>query len=190
MSFKSAKFIKGIVAHNEILDDGKPQVALIGRSNVGKSSIINALTNQKALARTSAFPGHTQQINLFLINKSFYLVDLPGYGFARISGKGLEKLTNLINWYLFDSNVQQKLIVLIIDAKVGPTAYDLEMLKCLEEHQKKIIIVANKIDKLKNSEYKNQIKKIQDLIGSHQIIPCSAAKNKGINDLIREIAGR
>ena len=79
MNITSAKFVKGVVGEDEILDDGIPQVAFIGRSNVGKSSVINSLVNQKALAITSSTPGRTQQINIFLINKEFYLVDLPGY---------------------------------------------------------------------------------------------------------------
>ena len=85
MNITSARFIKGVVGPDENLEDGVPQIAFIGRSNVGKSSVINTLANQKGLAKTSSFPGRTQQINLFLINKSFYLVDLPGYGFAKAS---------------------------------------------------------------------------------------------------------
>ena len=83
MNITSAIFVKGLVGDDEILNDGKDQVAFIGRSNVGKSSVINSLVNKKDLARTSSFPGRTQEINVFLINKDFYLVDLPGYGFAK-----------------------------------------------------------------------------------------------------------
>lgn len=188
MRITSAKFIKGIVEADAALEDGIPQVAFIGRSNVGKSSTINSLTGEKNMARISSFPGRTREINIFLINESFYLVDLPGYGFSRGSQENQERLRELINWYLFMSGYQQKLIVLIIDADVGPTADDLEILQALEEHKKNIVIAANKIDKIKRAECKKQLQKIQGLVGNHKVIPYSAKKGIGIRDLIREIA--
>lgn len=187
MNIKSAKFIKGIVAADEILEDGKPQIAIIGRSNAGKSSLINSVTNQKDLAKTSSFPGRTQELNLFLINNSIYLVDLPGYGFAKASGSARERLENLIDWYLFNSDYQQKKVILIIDAGVGPTASDLSMFHCLEEKEKNIIIVANKIDKLKNSEYHKKLRNITELTGGRKIIPYSSTKKIGIKELTNEI---
>ena len=95
MKITSTKFVKGVVEDDAILGDGKAQIAFIGRSNAGKSSVINSLTHKEGLARTSSFPGRTQEINLFLINESFYLVDLPGYGFARASGSGRERIREL-----------------------------------------------------------------------------------------------
>lgn len=187
MHIRSAKFIKGIVKADDFLSDSKPQIAFIGRSNVGKSSLINSLTNQKDLARTSSFPGRTQQINLFLINNSFYLVDLPGYGFARISREGQDELQALIRWYLWESNYKQKKIVLIIDAKVGPTPDDLDMLKTLEEYKKDVVLVANKIDKVKSSEYTKQMRKIHSLIGNHRIIEYSTLKRIGLAELSKEL---
>jgi GTP-binding protein len=187
MNIRSAKFIKGIVDADEVLDDNKPHIAFIGRSNVGKSSIINSLTKQEGLARTSSFPGRTREINLFLINKSFYFVDLPGYGFAKISEKGRKRLQRLINQYLLESPYEQKKIVFIIDFSVGPTTNDLEMLQSLKKQQKNIVIVANKIDKIKNSAYKKQLQKIQAMVGSHKIIPYSSKKGIGIKELSREI---
>ncbi len=183
----SAKFIKGIVKDDEILKDDLPQVAFIGRSNVGKSSTINSLTRQKDLARTSSTPGRTQQINLFLINESFYLVDLPGYGYSSGSKESKTKLFELVNWYFFISGYEQKLIVLIIDANIGATASDLEILEVLDKHKKNVIIVANKIDKIKKSDYQKQLQTIQNSIGAHKIIPFSAKKGIGINELIKEI---
>jgi GTP-binding protein len=190
MDIRSAKFIKGVVGPEEVLEDEKPQIAFIGRSNVGKSSVINSLTKQKGLARTSSFPGLTQQINVFLINNTFYLVDLPGYGYARISAKVGDQLSRLINWYLFESGYKQQIIVLIIDANVGPTVNDLDMLQNLEEQEKNIIVVANKIDKIKKSEYKKQLQKIQSLIGDHKIIPYSSEKRIGVKELLLEISKR
>jgi GTP-binding protein len=187
MNIRSAEFIKGIVQADELLSNGKPQIAFIGRSNVGKSSVINALTNKKGLARTSSTPGRTQQLNLFLINKSFYLVDLPGYGFAKMSKEGQENLQALIRWYLWESNYKQKKIVLIIDDNVGPTVKDLEMLKTLEEYDKDVIVVANKVDKLKNSERTKQLQKIKTAIGDHEMIPCSAQHKIGLAELSKAI---
>src|SRR5947209_1920735 len=150
MNITSAKFVKGVVGEDEVLEDGTPQVAFIGRSNVGKSSVINTLANQKGLAKTSSFPGRTQEINVFLINKAFYLVDLPGYGFAKGSKQTQEKIQSLIYWYLLDSHYQQKKVVLIVDSNVGVTDTDAQMLHSLELAQKNIIIVANKVDKIKS----------------------------------------
>jgi len=187
MKITSAKFIKGIVRDDETLKDGLPQVAFIGRSNVGKSSTINSLTGQKNLARTSSTPGRTQEINLFLINKSFYLVDLPGYGFSKVSKESKEELFELVNWYLFTSGYEQKMVVLIIDANIGATESDLEILRALEEHGKNIIIIANKIDKIKKSAYAKQIQTIRDAVGKHKVVPYSSKKGIGISDLANEI---
>lgn len=187
MKINSAKFIKGIVAKDSILNDGKPQVAFIGRSNVGKSSIINALTKNSNLAKTSSFPGLTQEINLFLINENTYFIDLPGYGYAKVSKEAQEKIFQLINWYLFDSEYKQKKVILIIDAVVGPTAGDLEILHSLEKNGKDLVIVANKIDKIKNSEMKKQFQKIEEKVGPHTIIPFSVDKKIGTKELINEI---
>lgn len=184
MNINSAKFVKGVVGEDGALRDGTPQIAFIGRSNVGKSSVINSLTNNKGLAKTSSFPGLTQEINLFLINESAYFIDLPGYGYAKVSKESREKIFQLIKWYLFNLNYKQKKVVLIIDANVGPTKDDLEILRSLEDHGKNMVIVANKIDKIKSSEYRKQFKKIEDLIGPHIIIPYSAEKKLGVQELI------
>ena len=187
MEIKSAVFVKGSTEATGIFEDGLPHVAFIGRSNVGKSSTINALTRKKGLAKTSSLPGRTQQINLFLINNKFYIVDLPGYGFAKASKGSRESLHELIRTYLFDSPDNQMKIVLIVDAKVGPTSDDLETLQILEESGKDIVVAVNKIDKLKNSELKLQLIKIQKAIGAHMIIPYSAEKKIGIGALLVEI---
>ncbi len=187
MLITSAQFIKGITQSDKVLENSLPQVAFMGRSNVGKSSVINSLTRQKKLARTSNYPGRTQEINIFLINKSFYLLDLPGFGYAKTSKEKRLELQDIIYGYLFESLYVQKRVVLIIDAKVGPTELDLEILKLLEEHKKKVVIVANKIDKVKPSFLKKQLMKIQKVVGPYKIIAYSAQKNKGRKELLREI---
>lgn len=187
MQIKSAKFIKGIVGTDDLLEKNTPQVALIGRSNVGKSSVINSLTNKKDLARTSDFPGRTRELNLFLINDSVYLVDLPGYGYIKGSGEIRERLYKLINWYLFLSPYKQKRVFLIIDANVGPTDDDLDMLEALEKYEKNIVVVANKIDKIKKSKYDEKFQEIREIIGDHKIIPYSAKEKIGIKELAAEM---
>jgi GTP-binding protein len=179
----SANFIKGLVGPDRLLEDGRPQIAFIGRSNVGKSSVINTLTNQKALARTSAVPGRTKEINVFLLNRSVYLLDLPGYGFAQASWAVRQQLLNLVDWYLYKSPYEQKAVFLIIDAKVGPTEGDREMLQCLEEHKKKIVIVANKTDRIKKSECGARLAQIQGMVGQHKLIPFSSEDKTGLSDL-------
>jgi GTP-binding protein len=189
MNIKSAKFIKGILENDDVLEDGKPQIAFIGRSNVGKSCTINSLTKQSNLARTSSFPGRTREINVFLINNAFYLLDLPGYGFVKSSQSARERLQKLIDWYLIDSHYEQKAVVIIVDAEVGIMRNDLEMISRLEEKGKNIIIIANKIDKIKKSEYVRKLQKIQEKVGNHKAIPFSAKKKIGIDLLCREIFG-
>jgi len=187
MIIKSATFVKGAIGTDEIFEDGVPQIVFIGRSNVGKSSVINSIVNKKDLAKTSSFPGRTQQINIFLIDKSFYLVDVPGYGFAKLPKEDWNKIQKMISWYLFDSNYAFKKVILIIDAKVGPTNDDINMLRNLETDDQDIIVVANKIDKIKRSEYDKQIQKIKDIFHMHKVIPYSAEKKIGVSELTEEL---
>ncbi len=186
MKITSTKFMKGVVGDDEILADGIPQIAFIGRSNVGKSSLINAITGSK-ISRTSAHPVSTQEINIFLINESFYLVDLPGYGFARASGLGREKIGELIDSYLFNSIYKQKRVVLIIDANVGMTDRDITMFEELEKYNKNFIIVLSKIDKMTQSEYHKKINEIKKTTGDHIVIPFSSKKRVGLDALVDEI---
>jgi GTP-binding protein len=187
MDIVSAKFVKGIIGPDTLLEGDLPQIAFIGRSNAGKSTLINSLTKQKNLARTSSSPGRTQEINLFLINDSFYLLDLPGYGYAKASKETRDELQKVIHGYLFDSPYDQKKVVLVMDANVGLTALDLEMINLLEEHEKNILVVANKIDKVKPSEYKKKMTTIQTEVGPHLVIPYSSEKKIGRKELLREI---
>lgn len=189
MSTTSATFIKGITTIDQTLNADLPHIAVIGRSNVGKSSTINALTGVKKLAKTSAFPGRTQQLNLFLIDqrdaknrsKKYYLVDLPGYGFAKLSKDNRAILQELINAYLFNAPVEQHIVFLIIDAYVGATTSDLELLAALDSHHKHVIILANKIDKIKKSDYKKQLLALQTMVGNHALIPYSADTGVGVS---------
>ena len=186
MKIKSAEFIKGVAGEDEILHDEIPQVAFIGRSNVGKSSVINSLVG-KELARSSSVPGKTREINFYLINKEFYLTDLPGYGYAKASLEERDQLRQLILWYLLFANIDHQKIVLIIDAEIGPTEQDMMMARRINERQKDMVIVANKSDKVKKSQYQNQMQDLQLKFGINKIIPYSATKRQGIEELMLEI---
>lgn len=182
MKIKSAKFVKGIMGDDDILTDGLPQVAFVGRSNVGKSSVINSLLGQP-LARSSKMAGKTTELNLYLVNRDFYLVDLPGYGFAKASKEERANLRTLIYWYLLYSSVKHKKVVLIIDANIGMTDLDLEILRRLKEREKDLIIVANKIDKVKKSELNNHLAEIRKQTGTAIVLPYSAEKKISVGEL-------
>ena len=186
MKIKSAKFMRGVVGEDEILKDGTPQIAFIGRSNAGKSSLLNSLTGSKKLAITSNTPGRTREINVFLINNTHYFMDLPGYGYARAGGETLEKLSDLIFWYLFESDNNPK-VVILIDSVVGPTIDDLAVLKELESTGKEIVVVANKVDKIKKSQYRNQLEKLSEQIKGHKLFPYSSKTKVGVEELSDEL---
>jgi GTP-binding protein len=187
MKITSAQFMRGVTGTNDILESDIPQVAIIGRSNVGKSSIINSMTGQKVLARTSDFPGFTQEINVYWINRKVYLLDLPGYGFAKASRDRKERLQKLIGWYLFNSPYEQKRVLLLVDAFIGVTKDDIEMLDALQHYNKNIVIIANKVDKIPKSKYDEHMQKIRDAVGAYTIIPYSSVKKIGMDALANEI---
>lgn len=187
MKITSAEFVRGVTNEENMVYDGLPQVAFIGRSNVGKSSVINSITNNKKLARSSATAGRTQEINLFLLNNKFYLVDLPGYGYARGSFEARELITERIHWYLFDSNINQYKVVLIIDGRTGMTDSDHEMYEALAMHHKDIVIVINKIDKLNLSEKQKCLNEVKSIVKNSLIIPYSAEKHTNKDLLIDSI---
>lgn len=186
MDIQSAQFIKGIVEDDEIMNNGLPQVAFIGRSNVGKSSLINALT-KSTLSRVSSQAGSTQQINFFLINRSLYFVDLPGYGFARASNETRDKLSSLIHSYLFNDVYTQKKVVLIIDINVGMTDKDIRMFEKLVEHTKDIIIALSKVDKITQSELHRNLSAIKKITMDCPLFLFSSKKGTGIGAISDEI---
>lgn len=187
MKIRSAKFVKGIVKEDTVLEDGTPQYAFIGRSNVGKSSLFNALTKTK-LARASAYAGRTQEVNLYLINDDTYFLDLPGYGFARTSGLGRDGISRLIEMCLFNPKYRQEKIVLLIDANVGFTDKDTAMFQDLLENGKSVIIAISKIDKLNQSELHTKLTEIKSQSHGVPIVPFSSKTKKGIEDLLDEIS--
>ena len=188
MKIVSAKFIKGIIGTDDILYDGKFQVAFMGRSNVGKSTLINSLTKKNSLARTSSSPGKTIRMDFFLVNDKVYFVDFPGYGYAKRSWEKREKLAKMILWYLMYSEVKKRLVVLIIDAKVGVTASDQDMIKTFREHHLDYIIVANKVDKVPISQRENQLTLIRNEYKNSVVIPYCSKQKSGSDTLNQTIS--
>lgn len=188
MEINSAQFVKGLTRNQPLPREKFPQYAVVGRSNVGKSSFINTLTKQKNLARTSSTPGRTQQINIFLLNKHFFLADLPGYGFAKMSKEQRIQMENLIFWYLGETGIQFKRVFQIIDASIGPTPLDLEMSDYLLQQDFQTVIIANKIDKVKSSQVFMALKNIKISYPEQLIIPYSNVTGEGRKEVLKELA--
>ncbi|MEK7575370.1 MAG: ribosome biogenesis GTP-binding protein YihA/YsxC [Patescibacteria group bacterium] len=188
MQIKSVKFLKGIVGEDEIFLDPIPKIAFIGRSNVGKSSLINSLTNS-SISRTSSDPGSTRQINVFLVNSDYHIVDLPGYGFARGSIVEREEIGQLIASYILNPKYTQKKVVLVIDGNVGMTDKDLSMFEDLESSGKNFVIAVSKIDKMSQADYHKKIGEIKELSGSQLVFPFSSKSKVGLEAISAEIFG-
>lgn len=187
---KTAEFVKGIKGTDSILYDGRPQIAFVGRSNVGKSSAINTLLGRKNLVKSSSTPGKTKELNFFLINDERYIVDLPGYGFARLSQKDTEKMQKMILWYLADSGVRPVYVVLVVDAKVGPTDLDREMMHLLIEEGHNPVVIATKLDKIKKNDRISKRKSISKDLGDVQVILYSAETKEGREELLETLFGK
>lgn len=184
---KSAQFVKGIVGTDPILKEKMPQIAFVGRSNVGKSSVINALTGTKGLAISSSTPGRTLQLNFFLIDEKCYFVDLPGYGYAKTSLKQAEKMRRMIMWYLEQNDYKPSKVVMIIDGLVGPKKFDLEMKELLDENGYEVVVVANKMDKVKASEAVKKKRSIIELLDTENIVYFSSKTKLGKEELLTKI---
>lgn len=158
--FNSQKFIASVFNVEELPKQKLPEVVLCGRSNVGKSSFINSLFNKKNLAKTSSTPGKTRSINYYQIDTSFYLVDLPGYGYAKASMSERKKWSKLINdFFSLSENIQ--LTIHILDSRHEPTELDIQLNKMLKDFRIPYIVLLNKSDKLKQSEFYKRVKNLK-----------------------------
>ena len=169
--------------------DGKPQIALSGRSNVGKSSLINTLIDRKKLARVSSEPGKTVTVNFYEVNKAFYLVDMPGYGFAKRSPAEKKQWSALTDGYYTKdgSHGTLKVIAQLIDLKAGATENDLNMMEWLSESGYDWFIVATKADKLNKTDRKKALEKLSSLVDGVDIIPFSSLNGEGKNEVLGRI---
>lgn len=189
LNINKAEFVRSAVKAVDFPRDRLPQVVFAGRSNVGKSSVINRLLNRKNLARVGAAPGKTTHINYFLIDGKLYLVDLPGYGYAKVSKAEKDRWGRLIESWFADTELMT-LGVQIVDARHKPTADDCTMADWFKSCGKPFAIVANKLDKCKKSEVEGNLARIQETLElekSTPVIPFSAEKGDGRQALLNLI---
>ncbi len=189
MNLQNAEFVTSITDLSRLPKDGLPQIAFSGKSNVGKSSVINRLLQRKNLARVGETPGKTTHINFFRIDGKAYFVDLPGYGFAKVPKAEKERWGKLMEAY-FSDPTRISLGILIVDARHKPTENDVTMAAYFKSSGRPFLVVANKLDKLKKSELEPNmelIRKTLTLSDETLLIPFSAEKGTGREDLLRQI---
>lgn len=189
MNLHNAEFIRSAASLEACPRDGLPQIAFAGRSNVGKSSVINRLLQRKNFARVGEAPGKTTHINFFRIDEQLYLVDLPGYGYAKVPKAEKERWAKLIESY-FAAPDFITLGVLIVDARHKPTENDVTMARWFQETGRPYVVVANKLDKLKKSQIEPSLAQIRTTLAlgdEVEIIPFSAEKGEGRERLLERI---
>ena len=186
MNFNNVEFLISAAAPKDFPKNRLPEIAFAGKSNVGKSSVINRLLNRKNFARVGDKPGKTVHVNYFTIDKKCYFVDLPGYGYAKVSQAEKDRWAKLMEDYFASGRID--LGILIVDARHAPTANDVTMARWFIDSGCPFVVVANKLDKLKKSEIKPNLRTIRldlELPEECTIIPFSAEKGTGKEDLVR-----
>lgn len=178
MKITSATFIAAATTPSSLPPGRRPEIAFLGRSNVGKSSLINSLLGVKGLARTSSTPGRTQSINFFLINEAFHFVDLPGYGYAKVAKEKRQQWGQLIEGYLAQRE-RLVLSILIVDARHEPSPLDIQMKSWLQHFELPFLIVSTKIDKLKANERRQAWQSARKVLETERIVPYSAVTREG-----------
>jgi len=158
MKVKDAVFLKSIsINDDKIFFEQRKEVVFVGRSNVGKSSLMNALMNKKDLVKTSSKPGKTRNANMFLVNEKYYFTDLPGYGFAKLGQSLREDLDALISWYLEEKKHAIKQVILVCDAKIGPQQTDIDMYNYITELELPMTVILSKIDRLSKNDVNKSV---------------------------------
>lgn len=189
VNWNVAEFVRSAAKPADFPQDGLPQVVFAGRSNVGKSSVINRLLNRRNFARVGSAPGKTTRINYFRIDQKLYLVDLPGYGYAKVSKQERDRWGRLIEAWFADAQ-RMALGILVVDARHKPTADDCTMAQVFLGSGQPFLVVANKLDKLKKSEMEGNAQQIRDTLALPDIVPLilfSAEKGEGKVELLGRI---
>lgn len=189
MNLQNAEFRISAAAPGSFVRDGQPQIAFAGRSNVGKSSVINRLLQRRNFARVGEMPGKTVHVNYFQIDGQFYLVDLPGYGYAKVSKEEKARWARLMESY-FAEPERITLGVLVVDSRHRPTANDCVMAQWFRDTQRPFLVVANKLDKLKKSEIVPNLERIRaelELAPEQKLIAFSAERGEGREELLHAI---
>jgi len=190
MKVDSVEFVQGATAMGHMPEDGVPEVAFVGRSNVGKSSLINSLLARRNLARTSGTPGKTQEINFFRVNERFFVVDLPGFGYAKVSKKQRAKWQTLIGNYVLKREAL-RVVFQLVDARHEPTALDREIMMLMPESRAEHVILLTKVDKLSGNERGKSIARVKKTLTSlgqdKPVILTSAKDGRGRKDILEWI---
>ena len=189
LNWNRAEFVRSAAAPKQFIHSSMPKIAFAGRSNVGKSSVINRLLNRKQFARVGATPGKTLHVNYFQVDGKLYLVDLPGYGYAKVSQDEKQRWAALMEGFFQDADACD-FGVLIVDARHKPTADDLRMADFFRNSGLEFLVVANKLDKLKKSEIPQNLQQIREMLALGMdtvLIPFSAEKGDGREALMQEL---
>lgn len=189
MEIKQAEFTTSAVKPGQYPEDGRVEIAFVGRSNVGKSSLINTVTNRRKLVKVSQTPGKTRLINFFIINNQFYFVDLPGYGYAKVSKTEQAKWGGMMEQYLIN-RPQLKKVALLVDSRHKPTEDDITMYEWIKYYGYSVIVVATKKDKLNKSELQRSAKVIKETLKLNpedNLVFFSSLKKEGKEELLNEM---
>jgi GTP-binding protein len=190
MKIETAEFVRSAHQSGDFLRDGRPEVAFVGRSNVGKSSLMNRLLGRKGLAKTSSTPGRTRAVNYFLINRRFWFVDLPGYGYAKAAKDDRREWAALVEGYLRDALPRLRLVQLV-DGKVGATPLDVQAYQYLTGLGASLVVAATKIDRVprgKRAATLRTIREVLELNDTTPLIPVSAHSGEGMKELWSAVA--
>jgi len=188
MKLNDVKFYKSVwLWSKEVFIDEKSEVVFVGRSNVGKSSIMNALFEKKDLVKTSSKPGKTKLANLFLVENKYYLTDLPWYGFAKLGKNLKDQLDWLISWYLEEKSEYIKKVVILIDSKLWAQEVDIEMYKYILDLELPVTIILSKVDKLSKNEVAKCLAHTKKDFFWQEIIPVSSVKKTWVRELEKSI---
>jgi GTP-binding protein len=181
-----ARFVKSAKQPDDFPRDQRPEIAFCGRSNIGKSSLLNTLTNSKGLARTSSTPGRTQMINFFLINDRLYFVDLPGYGYAKVAKTVRSTWGPMIEGYLRD-RPQLRLTLMLVDSRFPPTESDILMKQWLDHNRVPNTVVLTKSDKISRNQLQQALRTGAQTLNTKEILPFSAVTSLGKEELLNRI---
>ncbi|MBP9751636.1 MAG: ribosome biogenesis GTP-binding protein YsxC [Candidatus Moranbacteria bacterium] len=184
MEISSAQFLKGVIGSEGLPQPERLTVAFFGRSNVGKSSVINSLVRQKDLARSSSRPGRTTEINYFLINGTWHLADTPGYGYAKLPLAKREKIRKHLLWYAENPEAKLSCATVIVDAEIGAQDSDREMIGILAAAGRTVVIIANKADKGKRNDIANHIRILREEFPDCTVVRYSAKTGEGRSELL------
>lgn len=187
MEIQTVQFVKGVIGSEGLPKPSLPVIAFFGRSNVGKSSVINSLVKQKEMARSSSSAGRTTEINYYLINDAWYLVDLPGYGFANRPQAIRAKLEKHLSWYASTDEVNFLWVVLIVDAEIGAKESDKKTFELFHEYGRKVLVVANKADKGGRNDMMKNIQKLRKEFPDCPVIRYSAKTSEGRLELLKTL---